>query len=102
MKKRLLKIFFVNTTLAISGHAFAQNFDNSSIRICVIEALESNVIQAIKCYEDLDPSLNVLRRQINGKPIFKILRPFCDLDWLDKKITGTERNQCIRKLASFE
>ena len=102
MKKRFLKIFFVNTTLAISGHAFAQSFDNSSIRICMIEAVEENVIQAIKCFEDLDPSLNILRRQIKGKPIFIILRNFCNFDWAEKRITGTERNQCIKKLASFE
>jgi len=60
-------------TLAISGNAFAQNFD---IRICMIDAFETNVIQSLKCYEDLDPSLNILRRQINALESLLLLNEF--------------------------
>ena len=67
----------------------------------MIEAVEENVIQVIKCFEDSDPSLNILRRQIKGKPIFNILRNLCDFDWAEKRITGTERNQCIRNACFF-
>jgi dihydrodipicolinate synthase/N-acetylneuraminate lyase len=81
----------------------AGKIDPNSIKACFYEAMDSNAFEALKCFEDLDPTLEVLKlRSANGTPLFTALRKGCQWDWVNGSITAKQRNQCLRKLEKFE
>jgi len=77
--------------------------DESEVRICALEAFTGSAMEGIKCFEEIDPTLNVFKRRgSDGRSLAEALKQACTLDWAENKISARERIQCIRKLENFD